>query len=176
MKIAGKQLYGSHCSEEVAGYSWESGVLQPSEVFYYKKSWSEKFRNIHSNTAAPESLFNKAAVFSCEYCQIFKNAYFEEHLQTAASGIKNAISSIERTLVQNTLSVSEQNQHKAWIMVCLPHFNQKQFWKNIQTVSFFLENENNPRINWIWTLLIFLQDTSNLMHDQVTMGIQWCGA
>ena len=24
-------------------------------------------------------------VFSCEYCEIFKNAYFEEHLQTAAS-------------------------------------------------------------------------------------------
>ena len=24
-------------------------------------------------------------VFSCEYCQIFKNIYFEEHLQTVAS-------------------------------------------------------------------------------------------
>ena len=25
-------------------------------------------------------------VFSCEYCKIFKNTYFEEHLRTAASG------------------------------------------------------------------------------------------
>ena len=26
--------------------------------------------------------------FSCEYCEIFKNTYFEENLQTAASGSK----------------------------------------------------------------------------------------
>ena len=35
-----------------------------------------------------ESLFNKVVptlVFSCEYCGIFKNTYFEEHLQTAVS-------------------------------------------------------------------------------------------
>ena len=24
-------------------------------------------------------------VFSCEYCEIFKNTYFEEHLRTAAN-------------------------------------------------------------------------------------------
>ena len=48
-----------------------------------------------------ESLFNKAVgfqacnfirketptqVFSCEYCEVFKNTSFEEHLQMAASG------------------------------------------------------------------------------------------
>ena len=52
-----------------------------------------------------ESLFNKVAghqagiglpatllkespiqVFSCEYCEIFKNTYFAKHLQTAAYG------------------------------------------------------------------------------------------
>ena len=27
-------------------------------------------------------------VLSCEYCEIFKNTYFEEHLQTAASAKK----------------------------------------------------------------------------------------
>ena len=35
-----------------------------------------------------ESFFNKvvpAQVFSCEYCEISKNTYFEEHLRTAAS-------------------------------------------------------------------------------------------
>ena len=26
-----------------------------------------------------------AQVISCEYCEIFKNTYFEEHLQTAVS-------------------------------------------------------------------------------------------
>ena len=26
-------------------------------------------------------------VLSCEYCEIFKNTYFEEHLQTAASAL-----------------------------------------------------------------------------------------
>ena len=54
------------------------------------------------DTSVLESLFNKAAdlrtatllktdsntgvsVFSCKYCEIFKNTYFEEHLRTAAS-------------------------------------------------------------------------------------------
>ena len=34
-----------------------------------------------------ESLFNKVAgqVFSCDYCKIFKNIYFEKHLRMAAS-------------------------------------------------------------------------------------------
>ena len=35
-----------------------------------------------------EFIFNKVTatlVFCCEYCTIFKNTYFEEHLQTAAS-------------------------------------------------------------------------------------------
>ena len=26
-------------------------------------------------------------MFSCEYCEIFKNTYFEEHLRTAASEV-----------------------------------------------------------------------------------------
>ena len=39
-------------------------------------------------TPVLKSLFNKAAdpqVFSCGYCEIFKNTNFEEHLRTAAS-------------------------------------------------------------------------------------------
>ena len=28
-------------------------------------------------------------LFSCEYCEVFKNAYFEEYLRTAASGQAN---------------------------------------------------------------------------------------
>ena len=29
----------------------------------------------------------KFLMFSCEYCEIFKNTYFEEHLRTAASEV-----------------------------------------------------------------------------------------
>ena len=33
-----------------------------------------------------ESFFNKVSLlFSCEYCEIFANAYFEEHLRTTTS-------------------------------------------------------------------------------------------
>ena len=34
---------------------------------------------LESTEAAPKQ------VFPCEYCQIFKNTYFEKHLQTTAS-------------------------------------------------------------------------------------------
>ena len=56
-----------------------------------------KFHNIHWNKPMLESLYNAipkaynftkenpTQVFSCEYCKIFKKAYFEEHLRTAAS-------------------------------------------------------------------------------------------
>ena len=36
-----------------------------------------------------ESVFNKTQVFSCEYYEIFKNTYFGEHLETAASDWNN---------------------------------------------------------------------------------------
>ena len=32
---------------------------------------------------------NPTQVFSCEHCEIFKNTYFEEHLQTNASATCN---------------------------------------------------------------------------------------
>ena len=32
-----------------------------------------------------ESLFSKVADSFCEYCEIFKNTYFEKYLRTAAS-------------------------------------------------------------------------------------------
>ena len=70
-----------------------------SPEMFYRKNFSPKYRNIHWNTFVLESLFNEVSglrtatllketptqVFSCEYYQIFKNIYFEEHLQTAAS-------------------------------------------------------------------------------------------
>ena len=59
----------------------------------------KEFRHIHKKTPVLKSLLNKVAaskactfikkttsqMFSCEYCEISKNTYFEEHLHTAAS-------------------------------------------------------------------------------------------
>ena len=56
------------------------------EVFI---SCSYKFHKIHRKTPGPETLFLKkqslAQVFSCEFCEIYKNTFFTEHLRTAAS-------------------------------------------------------------------------------------------
>ena len=60
---------------------------------------------MYSKTPVLESLFNKVAglrivtllknaltqASSCEYCIIFKNTYFEEDLQTAASAVSTLI-------------------------------------------------------------------------------------
>ena len=62
---------------------------QPPEVFY-KRSCSQKFA-IFTGKHLCWSLFlirekeTPTLVFSWEYCEIFKNTYFEEHLQMPAS-------------------------------------------------------------------------------------------
>ena len=56
----------------------------PLDMFY-KKKCSEKFRKIHRKTPVPEFPFNKnfikketlAQMFSCEFCEIFKNTIFQ---------------------------------------------------------------------------------------------------
>ena len=44
-----------------------------------------KSRSSHRWYSVKEGLQRSAQVFSCEYCKIFKNTYFEKHLWTAAS-------------------------------------------------------------------------------------------
>ena len=72
-----------HFTEAATG-----GVLQ--------KRCSYKFCNIHRKTVMLESLCGPSSLqfyqketstlmFSCEYCEIFNNTYFEEHLRTTAS-------------------------------------------------------------------------------------------
>ena len=71
---------------------------QPSEVFYMKKVFLKTFQNSQENTCARVSFvtylqasckFVKketlTQVFSCEFCKIFKNTFFAEHLRTVAS-------------------------------------------------------------------------------------------
>ena len=53
-----------------------------------EKKCSLKFRKIHRKTLVPESLFHKrdlTHVFSCEFCEIFKNTFFTELLRTIVS-------------------------------------------------------------------------------------------
>ena len=52
-----------------------------------KKAVPEKFCNIHRKVADLQLLQKETPthMFSSEYCKIFKNTYFEEHLLTAAS-------------------------------------------------------------------------------------------
>ena len=54
-----------------------------------KKLFLKIFRNIRREAGLQACNFIKNTlpthVFSCEYCEIFKNVYFEEHFGTAAS-------------------------------------------------------------------------------------------
>ena len=73
---------------------------QPPELFYVK-SYSYKFRNIHSKTPLLKSLFliklqafmpvallkKESNTGVLQYCRIFKNTYFKGHLQSAVSEI-----------------------------------------------------------------------------------------
>ena len=76
-------------------YHTKLSQKQSSEVLY-KRSCSYKFSNIHRKPPVFKSHFNKIAdltylketpteVFSCEYCEILKSTYFEEHLRMATS-------------------------------------------------------------------------------------------
>ena len=48
---------------------------------------AKKIKNVSGHNVTQKSLLKKtpAKVLSCEYCNIFKNTYFEEHLRTATS-------------------------------------------------------------------------------------------
>ena len=45
----------------------------------------QKSRSSQRRCSVKEGMQRPAQVFSCEYCEIFKNTYFEKHLWTAAS-------------------------------------------------------------------------------------------
>ena len=65
---------------------------QPLEVFY-KKMFLKISQNPQENSCGRASFLNKVAgwalqlvqMFSCEFCEIFKNTFFTEHLWTTAS-------------------------------------------------------------------------------------------
>ena len=79
-------------------------VLHRDDELYWSVHWRCSIKKMYlkisqiSQETTYESLLNKAAglelyqketltqLLSCEICEIFKNAYFEDHLRTAASG------------------------------------------------------------------------------------------
>ena len=63
-------------------------------------SLKKVFLKIHKKTPVPESLFNKVAVlrpkkdtlakvFSCEFCEIFKNTFFTEYFRVTTSQLQS---------------------------------------------------------------------------------------
>ena len=76
---------------------------QPPDMFYNKRcSW--KLRKVHRKTSVPESLFKNETlvqVFSCEFCEIFKNTILTKQLRVTVSGIFTCYLSIH--MKNNTL-------------------------------------------------------------------------
>ena len=79
------------CRIIIQNFLYEAETLkiqkQPPEVFK-KKSFSLKLRKIHRKTPVRETL---AEVFYCEFCEIFKNTIFTEHLRETASENKEVL-------------------------------------------------------------------------------------
>ena len=82
---------------------------QPPEDFY-KKSCSETFRYFHRKTPVLESIFNKIAGLvaglqlrrlqhRCFTVKNFKNAYFQEHLQTTTSDWRCRLTTITELII-----------------------------------------------------------------------------
>ena len=74
-----------------------SFVRSSHQSCFIKNAVLKNIFSIHRKIPVLESLFDKGLhacnfikkriqqLFSCEYCEIFKNTYFEKHLRTAAS-------------------------------------------------------------------------------------------
>ena len=78
-------ILGEHNKNKTLGN--HLNVQNQSLEVFYKKNCSKKVCNIHREKPELESLYKKVVptqVFSCEYCETFKNTYFEEHLRTTA--------------------------------------------------------------------------------------------
>ena len=58
---------------------------------------------------------NPPQVFSCKYCEIFKNSYSEEHLETAASSL--IITYYDHTLGNKVLGMCQQKHNVEWFLL-----------------------------------------------------------
>ena len=60
-------------------------------MIYISNNWTKHIRSSHRSYSIKKGVLKNSAIFtgehlfSCEYWEIFKNIYFEEHLRTASS-------------------------------------------------------------------------------------------
>ena len=80
---------------------------QPSEGFFKKRCY-ENFCRIYMKTSEPESLF---WVFSCDFCEIFKNILFKNILLLII-----AVSIVAKGVLANQ-SVNYDTKTKAYILI-----------------------------------------------------------
>ena len=100
---------------------------------------------------------SKTGVFFCEYCETFKNTYFEKHLQMAASDthFMNTILFINILLCKNVL------WERFWVF----HKNSliKKVWSSKKL------KESKKRYHEISYLRMFIQN--NLIHDSFILEL-----
>ena len=82
-----KQYFG-FVSVQALLYNSPYPQKQPPQVFCKKGVLTNFAKFLGKHQAPPATLLKKEAlaqVFSCEFCEISKNTFFSEHLQTTAS-------------------------------------------------------------------------------------------
>ena len=92
--------------------------------------------NIYRKTPLLESLFNKTVthIFSCKFCQIFTNTYFEECLRTTAS--INSVETRAMWAFRNNVGVVYEAHH-------IP----SNFWKAVFH-KYYLVHSSIPCLIW----------------------------
>ena len=89
-KVLWKPLFIEHlrASESKMFCEISTGSVLWKKLLLKLSQYSQEKLLLQSLASRPATLLKKTPtqVFSCEYCKIFKNIYFEEHLPTAAFG------------------------------------------------------------------------------------------
>ena len=94
------------------------GQKQPLEVFLKISQCSQE------NTCVGTS--------NCDYCQIFKNTYFEEHLRTAASGRRNTKSHLPKKHFSRLEIKNFSNLEPSRIHTKKKEFPRIDFFRNVK--------------------------------------------
>ena len=107
------------------------------------------FRSVHRRCSVrkgvpvPATLLKvEAQVFSCEFCEIFKNNFFTEHLQTAASMMPQIMCNAQ---INNKKIPNNRNVNKVKYNLCCFIFC-KNYWQipslTLPQIPAFIDNKN----------------------------------
>ena len=104
-------------------------------------------------------------MFSCEYCEVFKNTYFEEHLPTAASVQSNIVSDKKTKKKYIQANVLHKFISHFWYKACSSkHRNSQMEQFSILLIKNLKSKNNLPKV--FRSDLIFQIASSN---DHVTI-------